>query len=129
MISVTHSLQRRTQKMLVCQVSHYRPPNGVFLIINTTDKASPQRASFCNSFRVAESESEVFGWSRIPTNTGSRSRIFFQLRMSNWIIFHVTLQNWEFLLKWYIFFGIFYRNREFLLCITISTDCLLLQNC
>ena len=52
-------------------------------------------------------ESEVFGWSRIPNNTGSRSRIFFvrlQLRGSDWIIFYITLLNWEFLLKWYNFF-------------------------
>ena len=39
----------------------------------------------CAETRVAESE--VFGCSRIPNNTGSRSRIFVQLRMSNWIIF------------------------------------------
>jgi len=51
-------------------------------------------------------ESEVFGWSRIPNNTGSRSQIFFRLRlwMFNWIIFYITLLNWEFLLKWYNFF-------------------------
>jgi len=31
--------------------------------------------------------------SRIPNNTGSRSRIFFvRLRLSNWIIFYITLQ-------------------------------------
>jgi len=41
-------------------------------------------------------ESEVFGWSRIPNNTGSRSRILLSgLRwgMSNWIIFLITLLN------------------------------------
>ena len=41
----------------------------------------------CAETRVAEPESEVFGCSRIPSNTGSRSRIFVRLRMPNWIIF------------------------------------------
>jgi len=40
--------------------------------------------------------SDIFGWSRIPNNTGSP--------MSNWIIFYITLLNREFLLKWYNFF-------------------------
>jgi len=41
-----------------------------------------------------------------------------RLRMSNWIIFHITLLNCEFLLKWYNFFWIFCWNRHFLLCTT-----------
>ena len=67
-------------------------------------------------------ESEVIGWSQIPDNTGRRSRIFcrLQLQMSNWIIFNITLLNWEFLLKWYNFFWNFCWNRDFLLCTTIS---------
>jgi len=32
------------------------------------------------------------------------SDVFVRLRMSNWIIFYITLLNWEFLLKWYNFF-------------------------
>jgi len=48
--------------------------------------------------------SEVFRWSRIPNNTSSRcrSRTFCRLglEMSNWIIFYITLQSREFLLKW-----------------------------
>ena len=42
--------------------------------------------------------------------------------MSNWIIFHITLLNWEFLLKWYNFVWDFCWDRYFLLCTTISTD-------
>ena len=42
--------------------------------------------------------------------------------MSNWIIFYITLLNWEFLLKWYNFFWKFCWNREFSLCTTISID-------
>ena len=30
-----------------------------------------------------------------------------RLRMSSWIIFYITLLNWEFLLKWYNFFWTF----------------------
>ena len=72
-------------------------------------------------------ESEVFGWcrSRIPKNTRSRSLNFFvqrRLRISNWIIFYITLLSWEFLLKWCNFFWNFCRIRNFLLCTTISTD-------
>jgi len=71
---------------------------------------------FCGSFHGltitglrsrsrSRKESEVFGWtrSRIPNNTGGRSQIFVRLRMSNWIIFKITLLNWEFLLQWYNF--------------------------
>jgi len=59
----------------------------------------PQVAS-----RVAESESEVFRWSRswIPNYTRSRSRtknIRLRLWKYKWIIFYITLLSWEFLLK------------------------------
>jgi len=51
-------------------------------------------------------------------------RFFFRLRlrMSYWIIFYITLQNWEFLLKWYHFFWNFCWNRDLLLCTTIYID-------
>jgi len=58
--------------------------------------------------RVADSE--VFGWSRIPNNTGRRSRIFCPTLEVQWIIFYITLLNWEFLLKWYNFFWTFFRS-------------------
>ena len=65
--------------------------------------------------RVAESE--VFGWSRSPKNTGNRSRIFFvRVRMSNCIIFYITLLNWEFLLKWHDFFWNFCWNIFLFFC-------------
>jgi len=87
----------------------------------------PRLRNRCRSRKV----SEVFRWSRIPNKTSSlcRSRTFFRLRISNWIIFYITLQSREFLLKWYNFSWNFCWNREFLLCTTISIDCLLLQNC
>ena len=47
---------------------------------------------------------------------------FVPLRMSNCIIFYITLLNWEFLLKWYNFFWNFCWNRGLLLCTTISID-------
>ena len=47
-------------------------------------------------------------------------RLWFQ--MSSWIIFYITLLNWEFLLKRYNFFWKFCWNRDFLLCTTISID-------
>jgi len=37
-------------------------------------------------------------------------------------LFYITLQNWEFLLKWYNFFWNFCWNKDFLLCTTISID-------
>jgi len=52
--------------------------------------------------RVAELESEVFGWSWIPNN--SLSRFFVRLRMFNCFIFYITLLSWEFLLNWYSLF-------------------------
>ena len=58
-----------------------------------------------------------------------RSRIFVRLQKSSCIIFHMKLLSREFLLKWYNFFWNFCWNREFLLCITISIHCWLLQNC
>ena len=45
---------------------------------------------------------------------------FVRLRMSDWIIFYMTLLNWQFLLQWYNFFGNFCWNSDFLLCTTIS---------
>jgi len=42
--------------------------------------------------------------------------------MSNWVIFHITLLNWKFLLKWYNFFWNFCWNRNFLLFTMISID-------
>jgi len=51
-------------------------------------------------------ELEVFGWSRIPNNTGSRSRIFCQsltLEVQLDHFLHHT-PNCEFLLKWFNFF-------------------------
>jgi len=42
--------------------------------------------------------------------------------MSNWIIFYITLLNWEFLLKWCNFFWNFCWIRGFLLCTTIPID-------
>ena len=56
--------------------------------------------------RVAEPEpeSEVFGWSRIPNNTGSPSRIFCPTPTPDvqLIICQITLLDWEFLLKWFL---------------------------
>ena len=34
------------------------------------------------------------------TTLGVGVGFFVRLRMSNWIIFYITLLNWEFLLKW-----------------------------
>jgi len=42
--------------------------------------------------------------------------------MPSWIIFYITLLNWEFLLKCCNFFWNFYWIRDFLLCTTISID-------
>ena len=42
----------------------------------------------------------------VPPWTHSHTTDFFvrlPLQMSDWIIFYITLQNWEFLLKWYNF--------------------------
>jgi len=51
------------------------------------------------------SVSEVFGWSRIPNNTWSRSRIFLSdSGSSSGSFFYITLLSCEFLLKWYNFF-------------------------
>jgi len=49
-------------------------------------------------------ESEVCGWSRILATLGVGVGFFSRIRMSNWIMFYITLQNWEFLLKWCNFF-------------------------
>jgi len=49
-------------------------------------------------------ESEVFGWSRIPNNTESWSRSFCPTPDVQLDHFLHTLQNLEFLLKWYNFF-------------------------
>ena len=35
---------------------------------------------------------------------------FVRLRVSNWIIFYITLLNWEFLLKWYNLFEILLKQ-------------------
>jgi len=47
---------------------------------------------------------------------------FCPVRMSNWIIFYITLLNTEFLLKSYNFLSNFCWNRDSLLCTTISID-------
>ena len=62
--------------------------------------------------------------SRIPNNTGSRSRIFCPTPTPDAQLDHflITLLNWEFLLKWYNFFWNFCWIRDFLLCTTISID-------
>jgi len=57
------------------------------------------------------------------TALGVAGGFFVRLRISNWIIFYITLGNWEFLLKWYNFFWNCCWNREFLLCTTISIKC------
>ena len=59
-----------------------------------------------------------------PTTLGVGVGIFvrLRLRMSIWIIFYITLLNWESLLKWYNLFWNCCWNRDFLLCTTISTD-------
>jgi len=49
-------------------------------------------------------ESEVFGWSRIPNNTGNRRRIFRPTPDVQLDHFYIALLNWEFLWKWYNFF-------------------------
>jgi len=51
-------------------------------------------------------ESVVFGAVGFLTTLGVGVGFFvrLRLRMSNWIIFYITLQNWEFLLKWYNLF-------------------------
>ena len=70
-------------------------------------------------------ESEFFGWSRIPNDTGSWIRIFLSDSYSGCPIgsfFYITLLNWEILLKWYNFFRNFNWNRHFLLCTTIYID-------
>jgi len=68
-------------------------------------------------------ESEVFGWSRIPNNAGSRSRTFLVCSDAGVKLDHlITLLNGEFLLKWHSFFWNFCWKRDFMLCTTISTD-------
>jgi len=57
-----------------------------------------------NGVNIRVAESEVFGWSRIRNNTGSRSRIFSPSPDVQLDHFYVTFLNWEFLLKWYKFF-------------------------
>ena len=47
---------------------------------------------------------------------------FVRLRMSDWIIFYITLLNWEFLLKWYTLFWNFCWNRDYPLCTTAFID-------
>ena len=42
--------------------------------------------------------------------------------MFSWIIFYITVLNWEFLLNWYNFFWSFCWNIDFLLRTTISVD-------
>jgi len=66
-----------------------------------------------NSCRSRE-ESRVFlGGVGFLTILGGGVGFFFWilLRMSNWIIFYITLLNWEFLLKWYNFFWNLCWNR------------------
>jgi len=38
------------------------------------------------------------------TTIGVGVGFFVRLRMSNWIVFYITLLSWEFLLKWYYLF-------------------------
>jgi len=54
------------------------------------------------------------------TTLGVGVGFFVRLRMSDWIIFYMTLLNWQFLLQWYNFFWNFCWNSDFLLCTTIS---------
>ena len=79
-------------------------------------------------------ESEVFGWSRIPTTLGVEVAVEFFVRprprKCNWINFlhqapklGIHIEMVQFLLK-------FFWNREFLLCAAISIEFYkLLQNC
>jgi len=69
-------------------------------------------------------ESEVLGGVGVGflTTLGVRVDLFVKLQMSNWIIFKITLLNWEYLFKWYSFFWNFCWSRDFLLCTTISID-------
>ena len=46
---------------------------------------------------------------------------FYRLRMYNWIVFYITLLNWEFLLHGTSSFETFVET-DFLLCTTISID-------
>jgi len=69
--------------------------------------------------RVAESESQ--GVSGFWVESVSDFFVWLWLRKSNWIIFYVTLQNWEFLLKWHNFLWSFVETY-FLLFTTISID-------
>jgi len=63
-------------------------------------------------------EPESDSWQHWESDFFTRLR----LRMSSWIIFYITLLNWEFLLKCYNFFWNFCWNKDFLLCTTISID-------
>ena len=72
-------------------------------------------------------ESEVFGLSLIPKNTGRWSPIFYPTPEVHLNQFYIALQIRNpnsCLLKWHNFFIIFICwNIGFLLCTTISTDC------
>jgi len=76
----------------------------------------------CVKTRVAEPDSKGVGGFWLESESDFFVRL--RLRKSNWVIFYITLLNWEFLLKWYNFFW----NREFLLCTTISIDFNIRQN-
>jgi len=78
-------------------------------------------ANQCCGVGVVRSR-RLLGGVRFLTTLGDGVAFFcrLQLQMSNWIIFNITLLNWEFLLKWYNFFWNFCWNRDFLLCTTIS---------
>jgi len=56
----------------------------------------------CCKARVAESD--VFGWSWIPNNTRSRSRIFLSNSDCGYPVGSFFTLDWEFLLHWYNFF-------------------------
>jgi len=64
-------------------------------------------------------ESEVFGGVGFLTTLGVG--FFVRLRMPSWVMFYITLLNWEFLLKWCNFFRKFVET-DFLLCTTISIN-------
>ena len=69
-----------------------------------------------------ESESEVFGWIRIPKNTGSRSRIFCPSPTPDVHLDHFLHHTPKLGIPVQMvnFIGNFCWNRNFLLCTTIS---------
>jgi len=77
---------------------------------STTPARSTSQALACRQLPSPKKDLQVFGWSRIHNDTD----FFVRLRMSSWVIFYITLLNWEFLLKWYNFFLKLLLKQRFL---------------